>query len=176
MGGSDKNRHLDKKLGRGSQTPVVGIKERETGRVSAVVMPHVNRNSVQDWLHNRVSAGSRLFTDEASVYVGADVADHQAVKHKRKQYVRGDVHTNGIESHWALMERGYDGTYHWWSVKHMQRYVNEFSGRFNLRGQTTAQQLGSMVQGMVGEHLPWNELVSGGLHSRQLWGRVHVGA
>ena len=59
-----------------------------------------------------MSAGSRLFSDGAAVYVGADVAEHQAVKHKSKQYVVGNVHTNGIESHWALMKRGYHATYH----------------------------------------------------------------
>ncbi len=96
------------------------------------------------------------------------------MNHRRKQYVDGEVYTNGVESHWALMKRGYQGTYHWWSVKHMQRYVTEFAGRFNLRALPTAQQLGKMVQDMVGEHLPWRELVSDALHSHQLWGTVDV--
>ena len=175
MGGTDKNRHYDKK-GTKAKTPVVGIKERESNRVHAVVMLNVNKFDVQHWLGRNVSAGARLFTDEAAVYVGADVAEHRSVNHRKKQYVSGDVYTNGVESHWALMKRGYDGTYHWWSVKHMQRYVTEFAGRFNLRDLPTAQQLGTMVQGMVGEYLPWRELVSDDLHSHQLWGRVEVGA
>ena len=174
MGGSDKNRHHYLK-GTVKKTPVVGMKERESNRVHAVVMLSVNKFDVQPWLHKRVSAGSRLFSDEAAVYVGSDVSEHQAVKHRRKQYVRGSAHTNGIESHWALMKRGYHGTYHWWSVKHMQRYVTEFASRFNLRDKSTAEQLGQMVQDMVGEHLPWNELVSDDLHSHQDWGTVQAG-
>ena len=173
MGGTDRNRHADKK-GTVKKTPVVGMKERETGKVTAAVMLNVNKFDVQHWLHGRVSAGSRLFSDEAAVYVGSDVSEHQAVNHRKKQYVRGSVHTNGIESHWALMKRGYHGTYHWWSVKHMQRYVNEFAGRFNLYDLSTMAQLGQMVQNMQGEHLPWRELVSDDLHSHQLWGTVDV--
>ena len=74
IGGTDKNRHYDKK-GKFQKTPVVGIKERESNRVHAVVMPNVNKFDVQYWLHQRVNADSKLFTDEAAVYVGADVSE-----------------------------------------------------------------------------------------------------
>ena len=142
IGGSDRNRHYDKK-GTAKKAPGVGIKERESNRVHAVVMPNVNKFDVQYWLHKHVSAGAKLFTDEAGVYVGADVAEHRSVNHSKKQYVSGETYTNGVESHWALLKRGYHGTYHWWSVKHMQRHVEEFSGRFNLRDLPTCPQCSS---------------------------------
>ncbi len=57
--------------------------------------------------------------------------DHQAVSHSAGEYVRGEAHTNTIESVWAVMKRGYDGIYHHWSKKHLHRYINEFTFRLN---------------------------------------------
>ena len=128
--------------------------------MTATVVPAVTKYTIQDWVSHHVSAGARLFTDQAPVYRGAPVAEHRTVNHQRKQYVDGEVWTNGIESHWALMKRGYHGTYHWWSVKHMQRYVNEFAGRFNLRHQAPHDQLAPLVQGMVGKRLTYRELIA----------------
>ena len=159
VGGRERNRHWDKK-GTKPKTPVVGAKSRETGQVTATVVPTVTKSAIQEWVARHVSAGARLFTDQAPVYVGAPVAEHRTVNHKRKQYVDGEVWTNGVESHWALMKRGYHGTYHWWSVKHMQRYVNEFAGRFNLYGQTPQAQLASLVRGMVGQRLTYADLTA----------------
>lgn len=157
IGGRERNRHWDKK-GTKPKLPVVGAKSRETGQVTATVVPAVTKPATQAWVARHVSASARLFTDEAPVYVGAPVAEHRTVNHKRKQYVDGEVWTNGVESHWALMKRGYHGTYHWWSVKHMQRYVNEFAGRFNLRELAPWDQLAALVQGIVGQRLTYREL------------------
>lgn len=160
IGGSDKNRHFDKKRGRNSQMPVVGAKERETGRVVATTMPHVNHVAIYEWLHKYVSASATLYTDEAAVYVGVDVSEHQAVKHKRKQYVRGDVHTNGIEGFWSLLKRAYHGAHHWYSVKHMQRYVHEAVHRFNSRDIETLQQLRRLAVGGIGRKLTYRQLTA----------------
>ena len=159
VGGRERNRHYDKK-GTKPKTPVVGAKSRETGEVKTTVVPAVTKATIQDWLTRHVSAGARLFTDQSPVYNDAPVSEHRTVNHKRKQYVDGEVWTNGVESHWALLKRGYHGTYHWWSVKHMQRYVNEFSGRFNLRRQSAQAQLTALVQGMVGKRLTYDELTA----------------
>ncbi len=66
---------------------------------------------------------------------------HQTVKHSVKVYVRGQVHTNGIESLWATLKRDINGVYHHVSVKHLHRYVNEFAGRHNIRGMDTLDQM-----------------------------------
>ena len=159
VGGRERNRHYDKK-GTKPKLPVVGAKSRETGQVTATVMPAVTKPAIHAWVSRHVSAGARLFTDQAPVYRGAPVAEHRTVNHNRKQYVDGEVWTNGVESHWALMKRGYHGTYHWWSAKHMQRYVNEFAGRYNLRGRAPWDQLTALVQGMVGQRLTYRELTA----------------
>ncbi len=73
-------------------------------------------------------------TDENSAYMMLyKYYDHKAVNHSVSQYVRGMAHTNGIESFWALLKRGYHGTYHHISAKHLNRYVQKFAGRFNIR-------------------------------------------
>ena len=62
-------------------------------------------------------------------------AKHRRIKHKRHVYVRGDVHTNTVENAFSLFKRAVIGTYHQLSIKHLQRYLNEFEYRFNLREQ-----------------------------------------
>ena len=59
--------------------------------------------------------------------------EHQKVNHGRKEYVRGDVHTNTIEGFWSQLKRSIDGTFHSVSPKHLQSYVNEFAWRYNHR-------------------------------------------
>ena len=59
--------------------------------------------------------------------------DHETVCHSVGEYVRGQAHVNGIESFWSMLKRGYHGTYHHMSAKHLDRYVTEFSGRHNDR-------------------------------------------
>ena len=86
--------------------------------------------------------------------------NHETVKHSVSQYVNGQAHTNGMESFWGMLKRGYHGTYHRMSPKHLQRYVNEFSGRHNIREADTLDQMRSMVSGMEGKRLRYKDLVS----------------
>lgn len=66
---------------------------------------------------------------------------HQSVSPSASEYVRGQAHTNGIESFWALLKRGYVGTFHWLSAKHLDRYVAAFAGRANLRSLDAIEQM-----------------------------------
>ena len=81
------------------------------------------------------------------------------MKHRVGQYVEGMVHTNGIESFWALLKRGYTGTYHKMSVKHLHRYVAEFTGRQNVRSLDTIEQMCALALGMVGKRLRYKDLI-----------------
>ena len=82
--------------------------------------------------------GARIHTDEASNFKLLTEKygyDHEAIDHSAKGYVRGDVHTNLIESFWSQVKRGINGTYVWVSKKHLQLYLREFEYRHNLRRQ-----------------------------------------
>ncbi len=128
IGGRERNQHHDKK-GTKPKMPVVDAKSRETGSGDGYRCASGHEAAIHAWVSRHVSAGARLFTDQSPVYRGAPVAEHRTINHQRKQYVDGEVWTNGVESHWALMKRGYHGTYHWWVVKHMQRVRSLRKGR-----------------------------------------------
>ena len=74
-------------------------------------------------------------------------------------YVNDQAHTNGIESFWSLLKRGYHGTYHRMSTKHLDKYIREFSGRHNIRGLDTIDQMKVMAKGMDQKRLNYRELV-----------------
>ena len=134
--GKESNKHESKKLksGRGSvgKSAVVGAKDRETGNVRAVVVSDTKTKTLQDFVKENAAKDADVYTDDAAAYNNIPF-NHKVVKHSVKQYVDGKVHTNGIESFWAMFKRAHKGTYHKMSPKHLQRYVDEFVGRHNMR-------------------------------------------
>jgi transposase-like protein len=134
IGGKEMNKHESKKLkaGRGTvgKAIVFGIRERG-GNVKARLLSSTSAIAIQGAVRELVSPGSVLCTDEHSSYRGMNEFQHHIVNHSAKQFVDGMSHTNGIESVWAVLKRGFYGTYHSFSVKHLQRYVNEFTCRLN---------------------------------------------
>ena len=162
IGGKERNKHGSKKLnaGRGTvgKTPVVGIKDRDTNQVKAEVVESTDTPTLQGFVHRNTDAAAVVYTDEAAAYNGLR-RPHEAVRHSAKEYVKGQAHTNGIESYWAMLKRGHDGVYHHFSVKHLDRYVDEFSGRHNSRPIDTADQMALLVQKSVGKRLTYAELI-----------------
>ena len=86
--------------------------------------------------------------------------EHATVRHSDGEYVRGEAHTNGIESFWSMLKRAHTGTFHKISPKHMDRYVTEFAGRHNARGRDTVDQMEIMVEGMSGQRLRYPDLIA----------------
>lgn len=182
IGGREKNKHSDKKLraGRGSvgKVPVVGIKDRATNHVVTAPVASTDKDTLQTFVKERVVPDARVFTDEHKAYEG--LLNHETVRHGAREYVKrytchgdGDcpedepcipdlVHSNGIESHWAVLRRGYYGIYHSMSPKHLGRYAREFSGRHNQRPLGTAEKMDAMAVGAVGKRLRYRDLVAGG--------------
>lgn len=81
------------------------------------------------------------------------------MKHSEGEYVREQAHTNGVESFWALLKRGYYGTFHHVTFKHLHRYVNEFATRQNL-GSDTMYCIGEIADMMVGKRLTYSQLIN----------------
>ena len=163
IGGKEKNKHADKKLraGRGpvGKTAVVGMKDRETGQIASQVVEATDAPTLQGFVERNTEPDATVYTDEARAYRGMP-RQHEAVKHSVSEYVRGMAHTNGMESHWASLKRGYDGVYHHMSGKHLDRYVTEFEGRHNRRPLDTAEQMATMARGANGKQLRYQDLVA----------------
>jgi len=162
FGGKEKNKHKGKKLraGRGAvgKTAVAGARHRESNTIRAEVVSKTDNSTPQGFVANHVAEGAKVYTDEASAYKGMPF-EHESVNHSVGEYVDGMAHTNGLESFWALLKRGYHGTFHRLSAQHLQRYVREFAGRHNIRDLDTVAQVTVLARGMVGKRLKYRELV-----------------
>lgn len=163
VGGKEKNKHADKRLyaGRGGvgKAIVVGAKDRASRHVRATVVGNTDRQTLHGFVQQTTEPGATVYTDEASGYRGLPYP-HETVKHSIGEYVRHQAHTNGIESFWSLLKRGYVGTYHKMSRKHLPRYVREFAGRHNARGMDTIDQMRKAARGMDHKRLRYQDLIS----------------
>ena len=172
IGGKERNKHANKKLkaGRGAvgKTAVVGMKDRQTGQITSQVVESTDARTLQNFVRQHTEPTTQVYTDEARAYVGIP-RPHEAVKHSVSEFVRGMAHTNGMESHWASLKRGYDGVYPHMSAKHLHRYIDEFAGRHNSRPLDTSEQMGKMAAGMVGKRLTYDALI-GPKHTRMAGG------
>ncbi len=145
IGGNNKNRHYGKKRSKEDNTltnsgevyqpkkMVVGIIERN-GKVALKHVPSADLNNIGALITKHVPKGSTIYSDEAPVYTHLKKHyTHDNVKHSLNVYVENGVHTNTIENFWSVLKRGLYGVYHQVSAKHLERYLDEFSARFNTR-------------------------------------------
>ena len=163
MGGKNANKHSDKKIknanGTVGKTAVVGMKDRKTNQVQATVVERTNQETLQGFVNSRRVPGAKVYTDEHGGYIG--LSNHESVRHSVGQYVDGMISTNGMESFWALLKRGYYGVYHKMSVKHLSRYVREFSRRYNQRPFDTIDQMAMVARSLSGKRLSYADLIAG---------------
>ncbi|MDE0147044.1 MAG: IS1595 family transposase [Rhodospirillaceae bacterium] len=167
IGGLRKNMSQSKRkalkgtgTGAAGKTIVAGVKDRDTNRVSAGIVPDTSTATLTAFVERRTDPAATVYTDEHSAYLGLD-RPHEAVNHSAGEYVRdGEIHTQGIESFWSMFERGFHGTYHKISPKHLGRYVRQFAGKHNVREADTADQMASVVTGLIGKRLMYRELIA----------------
>ena len=157
LGGREKNKHTNKKGQRG-KTAVVGIMDRATGIIRAIPVPETTAARLVEFVESNVAKGARVFTDENRAYNG--LKNHQTVKRGDGEYVRGEVHINGMESFWALVRRGYNGTFHHIEPKHLHRYINEFAGRLSDSTAGAVEKMCNIVRNLVGKRLTYAQLVA----------------
>lgn len=165
VGGKVKNMHKSKKpkgtgitgkpVGAMAKTIVVGMVERG-GRVKAHVVKERTCEVLSRIAHDNIEAGSTLITDEWGGYNTANF--ERAIINHAEAYVRGLVHTNGIENFWSLLKRGLGGTYVSVEPFHLFRYIDEQAFRFNNRKLTDAQRFDIAARGMVGKRLTYAEV------------------
>ena len=147
--------------GRGpvGKTAAIGAKDRATNKVAAKVVRSTDKETLQGFVSDYAAPGATVYSDDAKAYRSLPFT-HVAVKHSLSEYVKGDVHTNGIESLSSMLKRAHKGTFHKLSPKHLDRYVQEFAGRHNIREQDTADQLATIGDGMNGKRLRCRQLIA----------------
>jgi transposase-like protein len=114
--------------------PIVALIERG-GNVRSFHVAVADSSTVAGIVRANVKKESRLQTDESKIYktLGKEFAAHETVNHAKKEYARGDITTNTIESYFSVFKRGMRGTYQHCSEKHLHRYLAEFDFRYNNR-------------------------------------------
>ena len=167
IGGKEANKHERKKLkaGRGAvgKAAVLGMRERG-GRTVAMPVEDVNTANLHRAIHTHIEAGSIIHTDEHAAYMGLGglFFGRETVNHGAGEYSRDGVHTNSIESVWAVLKRGVHGVYHHVSPKHLGRYVNEFTFRLNDGNvkTPTMTRLNSMIALVGNRRITYKELIA----------------
>ena len=163
MGGKRRNMSNAQRkelTGRGAvgKTAVVGVKDRATNQVAAKVVTSTDKETLQGFVKDHADLQATVYSDDASAYDSLPY-DHAVVKHSLSEYVKGEIHTNGIESLWSMLKRAHKGTFHKLSPKHLDRYVQEFAGRHNVRELNTITQMRSMRNGMERKRLTYKALI-----------------
>src|ERR1035437_4852902 len=163
IGGKARNMHADKRAvkitgtGGKDKVAVMGILERG-GKIVTKVVPNRKKKALQAEVREHVLAGSALFTDALKSYEGLDEFQHEVVDHA-VEYVRGEVHTNGLENFWSLLKRTLGGTYVSVEPFHLFRYLDEQAWRYNHRkGLNDGQRFDMAVRQIVGKRLTWDQL------------------
>jgi transposase-like protein len=159
-----RSQYVGKERARGSagfqhKMMVFSLVERDGDKRSFHV-PSVNGATLGPIMKAQIAAKARVMTDEAAFYkpIGRDFNSHETVSHNRKEYARGDVTTNTVESSFALLKRGLVGTFHSVSEKHLQRYANEFDFRWNTRqsqGFNDTMRAAVALKGIEGKRLTY---------------------
>ena len=163
IGGKGKNLHKSKKpdgwTWKDNKFAVVGLKQ-QNGNVIAFPVPNTYAETLQNAILDNVRPGSTVYSDGEPAYQVLPGYGylHDWVSHGAGEYVRDMVTTNGIESFWALLKRGYIGTFHYMSWKHLHRYCTEFSFRHNAGPGNGFETIGGVIKNMEGKRLTYEML------------------
>ena len=165
FGGKRKNMPKDKReelTGRGpvGKATVIAVTDRETGKIVARVTDSRTARVLQQFVRDNVEKGAVVYTDEAPAHKGLTEYKHETVNHSVSKYVREQAHVNTIESFWSLLKRGYFGTYHKMSPKHLHRYVDEFATWATLRKLHTIDMMKWVVARSIGKRLTYKQLIA----------------
>lgn len=164
VGGAAKNMHASKRKrvvkarGMSHRTAVMGMLQRK-GNVKAKVVAWTDRPTLQGAIRENVESGSTVLTDDHGAYRHmSSEFTHEVINHAM-EYVRGNVHTNGIENFWSLLKRTIKGTYVSVGPEHLQKYVEEQTFRYNKRKGNDQDRFVSLVQSVSGKRLTYQQLI-----------------
>ena len=166
VGGKARNKRMKKDerptAGAVGKQAVFGMRQRH-GKTVARSVPATGRLTLWTEIQKTVEKGSLLYTDDHGAYrkIERKGYQHESLNHSANEYVKGMAHTNGIESVWAVLKRGLEGTFQHLSVKHLDRYVNEFTFRLNEGNCQidTTDRMAALFGAMPGKPITYRELV-----------------
>lgn len=166
IGGKEKNKHRIKRTkntqGRSveTKTPVLALIERNS-YIRAIVTKKVNQQTIGSFVTNNVILGSSLMSDEFRVYNALCwLYKHQSVNHGNGEYVNGECHTNTVEGFFSLLKRGIVGIYHSVTAKHLEKYLHEFSFRYNSKDYTEEDRFNLLLHSCDAKRLMYKQLIS----------------
>ncbi len=161
VGGKETNKHKSKrtvKAGAGGKTMVFGVVQRN-GKVNTKVIPDTTTETLVGAVEENVAEGSIMVSDEHKSYLPLKKKyKHARINHSSGEYVRGAAHTNTIEGFWSLLKRQIVGIHHSVSPKHLQRYCNEATYRYNSRLITQDLRFANALANIEGK-LPYSVLI-----------------
>jgi transposase-like protein len=162
-GGKEKNKHWDKRHRAGTggvgKEIVFALVERG-GSARANHVPSVSAATLGPILRAQINVATYVMSDDGGARVSQQFARNATVNHSIGEYVRGDVHTNTVESYFAIFKRGIYGTYHHVSPQHLKRYLAEFDFRYNFRsalGVEDTDRMTRILSGVVGKRLMYRD-------------------
>ena len=169
VGGKERNKRLSKRnpknIGMVGKQVAFTLVERN-GRARSFHVANVSGKTLRPIMVKHVHRTSTLMTDDAGQYrpIGAEFARHETVNHGIEEYVRGEWHSNTVESFFAILKRGVYGTFHSVSEAHLHRYLAEFDFRYNLRsalGVDDTTRTNEALKGSTGKRLTYRRIGQG---------------
>lgn len=129
------------------------------GRVVSKTVEHVTGANLRSIIVNNVDKSSFLMTDDFPAYKGRynDFSSHETINHGKKEYVRGNVHTNTVEGYFSLLKRGIIGVYHHVDEQHLDRYLSEFDFRYSNRHVDDEDRTIIALMGIEGKRLMYRD-------------------
>lgn len=165
IGGAEGNKH-SKNKNKKNKMVVIGIVNRETKQVKAFKVASAEKENLLPRVNVNIKRGSTIISDTFQGYKELKKNyTHETIKHSMGEYVRNDnrkaykIHTNTIEGFWSQLKRGINGVYHWVSEKHMQKYCNEFSYRYNTKDVADCERFNNFLLRIESQTLKYNNLV-----------------
>jgi len=166
IGGKEKNKHVGKRNAKnigGQGKQIVHALVERGGRVRSDHIANISGKTLRPVVMTQVDRKSSLMTDTAGGYMklGKEFARHEMVDHGALEYVRGDAHSNTVESYFSILKRGVIGTYHQVSEAHLKRYLAEFDFRHNERsalGVSDAERADKALKGISGKRLTYRRI------------------
>lgn len=161
VGGKERNKHASKRnkrnIGGTGKEAVFSLVERG-GKVRSHHIPNVTAKTLRPIMDEQIAEATRTVSDDGGARARHGSPDHHSVNHSIGEYVRGDIHTNTIESYFAIMKRGITGVYHHVGPQHLKRYLAEFDFRYNERSGlrvSDAARADKAVAGVVGKRMTY---------------------